>query len=144
MSVWYGKIILLLGLIVTILIRIPHDKVSKKTEVSDDRQDGLERLLLSLMGIGTLVMPLLFIATPILDFANYQFSAIAFILGINFLALNFWMFHRSHADLGANWSVSLQIRNGHRLVDSGIYAKIRHPMYTSIFFVRDCSGVSFV
>ena len=36
---------------------------------------------------------------------------------------------RSHTDLGQNWSESLQIRQGHQLVTSGIYRHIRHPMY---------------
>jgi len=43
------------------------------------------------------------------------------------------LFYRSHADLGRNWSISLQIRNEHRLVTTGIYRLIRHPMYSSFF-----------
>ena len=45
------------------------------------------------------------------------------------------MFFRSHADLGRNWSISLQIRNEHRLVTTGIYRLIRHPMYSSFFLL---------
>jgi len=44
-----------------------------------------------------------------------------------------WLFYRSHADLGLNWSVSLELRKGHELVKRGVYRSIRHPMYASIW-----------
>jgi protein-S-isoprenylcysteine O-methyltransferase Ste14 len=53
--------------------------------------------------------------------------------GIVCLGFSFWLFHRSHADLGTNWSNSLELRENHRLVISGIYKSIRHPMYAAIF-----------
>ena len=44
-----------------------------------------------------------------------------------------WLFYRAHADLGDNWSISLEIRAQHKLVNHGVYERVRHPMYTSIF-----------
>ena len=38
-----------------------------------------------------------------------------------------------HADLGKNWSISLEVRERHALVQTGIYRFIRHPMYSSFF-----------
>ena len=43
------------------------------------------------------------------------------------------IFHLSHKHLARNWSVSLEIRKDHQLVDTGLYRKIRHPMYTSFW-----------
>jgi protein-S-isoprenylcysteine O-methyltransferase Ste14 len=37
----------------------------------------------------------------------------------------------AHADLGLNWSPSLEIREKHELITRGIYGVIRHPMYAS-------------
>ena len=45
------------------------------------------------------------------------------------------MFRRSHVDLGRNWSISLQVREQHALVKTGIYRLIRHPMYSSFFLL---------
>ena len=42
-----------------------------------------------------------------------------------------FVFWRAHADLGLNWSPSLEIREKHELITKGIYAVIRHPMYAS-------------
>ena len=47
------------------------------------------------------------------------------------MSLAVWLFWRSHADLGRNWSPSLQLREGHALVDRGVYRYSRHPMYAS-------------
>ena len=38
---------------------------------------------------------------------------------------------RSHADLGENWFQTLQLREGHQLVTTGVYAYVRHPMYAA-------------
>ena len=43
------------------------------------------------------------------------------------------MFYFSHKHLARNWSVTLEIRKNHELVDNGIYRLIRHPMYTSFW-----------
>ncbi|MCX6047580.1 MAG: isoprenylcysteine carboxylmethyltransferase family protein, partial [Chloroflexi bacterium] len=36
-----------------------------------------------------------------------------------------------HMDLKSNWSPTLEIRQDHTLVTTGIYRYIRHPMYAS-------------
>lgn len=50
-------------------------------------------------------------------------------MGIASLALWTW----THVALGPLWSGQLQLREGHRLVTSGPYSRVRHPMYTAIF-----------
>jgi protein-S-isoprenylcysteine O-methyltransferase Ste14 len=39
---------------------------------------------------------------------------------------------RSHADLGTNWSITLEVREGHQLITQGIYRHVRHPMYCGL------------
>lgn len=141
MNLWFGKLTLLAGLITTIAIRVPHDKRSGTVKVAENRKGKLEILLLVLMGIGTMILPILFIATPLLSFADYPLYPMTFLLGVIFLILNIWLFFRSHDDLGANWSVTLEMREGHQLISSGVYKRIRHPMYTSIFLYAIAQGL---
>jgi protein-S-isoprenylcysteine O-methyltransferase Ste14 len=55
------------------------------------------------------------------------------LVGIIILAMAVWLFWRSHADLGRNWSPSLELREGHELVTEGVYRLVRHPMYASMW-----------
>jgi protein-S-isoprenylcysteine O-methyltransferase Ste14 len=52
----------------------------------------------------------------------------AFACGLASLGLWTW----THLVLGRFWSGQLQLRGNHRLIISGPYARIRHPMYTAI------------
>jgi protein-S-isoprenylcysteine O-methyltransferase Ste14 len=52
-----------------------------------------------------------------------------------------WLFWRSHSDLGQNWSVSLELREGHEMVTRGVYRLIRHPMYAAIWIWALAQGL---
>jgi protein-S-isoprenylcysteine O-methyltransferase Ste14 len=43
------------------------------------------------------------------------------------------LFQVAHRALGAGWSPTLETRTDHVLVRSGIYASIRHPIYSAFF-----------
>ena len=45
------------------------------------------------------------------------------------------LFWRSHVDLGNNWSLTTELRQDHSLITSGVYAHVRHPMYTSLWIM---------
>ncbi|MBI3965362.1 MAG: isoprenylcysteine carboxylmethyltransferase family protein [Chloroflexi bacterium] len=47
------------------------------------------------------------------------------------LTASIFLFWRTHRDLGANWSPTLEIGAQHTLVTRGVYGRIRHPMYAS-------------
>ncbi len=51
---------------------------------------------------------------------------LGFCLGAASLPFLVWVHHT----LGKHWSVSLELREGHRLVTGGPYRWVRHPMYT--------------
>jgi protein-S-isoprenylcysteine O-methyltransferase Ste14 len=44
----------------------------------------------------------------------------------------FWLTHQA---LGQFWSVSLDLKDKHRLVTHGIYHRLRHPMYTGFWLM---------
>jgi protein-S-isoprenylcysteine O-methyltransferase Ste14 len=76
-------------------------------------------------------LPLIYSATNWLDFANYSLPNWAGWLGVILILLALLVFWRSHADLGLNWSPTLEIRTEHKLITNGIFGYIRHPMYAS-------------
>lgn len=53
---------------------------------------------------------------------------VGFVLGL--VSLGFWIW--TQVALGKDWSPQLQLREGHRLVTTGPYAQIRHPLYAAM------------
>jgi len=39
---------------------------------------------------------------------------------------------KAQRDLGGSWSSTIELADSHRFVTSGIYARLRHPIYTSL------------
>lgn len=103
--------------------------------VAQTRREGREALLVRVVWVGMFLLPILAIATPLLDFAAYSLPIVSIVLGLLLAPLGIWLFWRSHADLGRNWSPILQLRKGHKLVAHGVYARIRHPMYLALFVI---------
>ncbi|MEN0002433.1 MAG: protein-S-isoprenylcysteine O-methyltransferase [Pseudomonadota bacterium] len=103
--------------------------------VKSSEVDGRERALLAFVLLGMIFLPLIALATPVLDFARYEPGWIAFVAGVAAGGLGLYLFYRSHVDLGRFWSPTLETRQGHMLVTNGIYGRIRHPMYTAIFLI---------
>jgi protein-S-isoprenylcysteine O-methyltransferase Ste14 len=69
----------------------------------------------------------------VFSFAEYPLHPAPLVAGIACLAAGLWLFYRSHADLGSFWSVTLEVRENHRLISQGVYRRIRHPMYAALF-----------
>ena len=59
------------------------------------------------------------------------------ILGLCGMGLLVWV----HICLGKEWSTKLRLRTDHHLVQTGPYARIRHPMYTALFAIYGSMGI---
>ena len=60
---------------------------------------------------------------------------VLFAVGVVVAAAALIMFRLTHKALGRMWSVSLQLKQDHKLVTSGIYRRLRHPMYTAFWLM---------
>ena len=120
----------LLATCAILALRVPPLLRSRRERV---RVTARERynLLAALYGIGTVVIPAQYVFTDFPQGANYAFVPALGWVGSVVAVIAIWLFYRAHADLGRQWSSTLEIREGHRLVTNGIYARLRHPMYTS-------------
>jgi protein-S-isoprenylcysteine O-methyltransferase Ste14 len=131
MHPWIAKSVVLAATIVLLVIRAPHGQRSRSVKVVRSAMGPLESLLLILAWIGFFV-PLVWIAAPVFEFAEFAPHFERLIVGTLLYVVGLWVFWRSHADLGTNWSTTLQVREAHRLVTHGVYRSIRHPMYTAL------------
>lgn len=124
------KIVYGIGFIMIFIIRLPYFWLARSTRIVVDRRTVRERILLALLSVGVGVLPLVYIFTPWLNSANYQLPSWAGWTGAAIFAVGLWVLWRAHAALGRYWSDSVQLRQGHQLIMSGIYQHIRHPIYT--------------
>lgn len=124
-------VIFFLALVVETVIRVPVNQKRKAEKKIVSQVTGKEKSMLFLLWGGMFVLPVIYAASNWLDFANYTLPAWAGWLGVALITGALFVFWRSHADLGLNWSPTLEIREKHTLITRGIYSVIRHPMYAS-------------
>ena len=119
------------GIIAEMIIRAPISRKQRKEAKSERRVNTQEKTLLGLLFLAMFFVPLFYSATNWFDFANYVLPDWAGWVGMILMLFALFIFWRAHADLGLNWSPSLEIRTEHKLITNGIFNYIRHPMYAS-------------
>jgi len=127
--VWFA------GLVGWYIIRHPFERKAKKVGVSKSLFDRRESGLLAIAVIGLFVIPAIYVLTGYPAALDRPFIPVIAWLGVAATIVALWAFRRSHVDLGRNWSISLEVREQHALVKTGIYRHIRHPMYSSFFLL---------
>ena len=127
------NIVFLVGFVVYIGIRHVYGSRLKSEKSVVRRIDVLEKGLLAVVALGSLLLPVLYLFTPALRFADYRLPVFVPWAGVAVMLVALWLFRRSHADLGRQWSISLEVREDHRLITHGVYRSIRHPMYLAIW-----------
>jgi len=131
MNPWIAKAVILAASIAMVVIRAPHGQRSRGVKILKNRKGTLEVILLTLAWLGFFV-PLVWVVSSVFVFAEYPLHVVPLAVGIVCFVAGLWLFYRAHADLGTNWSVTLHVREQHRLITQGVYRRIRHPMYTSL------------
>ena len=126
-------VVFLIGFVLYVGIRHVFIRRTKANEKAISRSNTVEQVLLFLVFTGNLLLPMLYLFTPWLAFADYALPPFAPWCGTAIMVGALGLFWRSHVDLGLNWSVALEMRKQHELVRHGVYRSIRHPMYASIW-----------
>jgi protein-S-isoprenylcysteine O-methyltransferase Ste14 len=127
--VWFA------GLVGWYIIRHPFERKAKKIGVSRSLFDRRESGLLALALLGLFVFPAVYVLTGFPAVFDRSFIPAVAWLGLAPMIGALWLFRRSHVDLGRNWSISLELREQHALVKTGVFRFIRHPMYSSFFLL---------
>ncbi len=116
-------------------LRHPFERRAKRARVSVDQKKLADRLRMTVSLVGLGLVPGIYAATGAPSFAGYQPSPVLFTLGLVAGAAALIMFRLTHKALGKMWSVSLQLKDDHKLVTSGVYRHLRHPMYTAFWLM---------
>jgi protein-S-isoprenylcysteine O-methyltransferase Ste14 len=130
-----AQAIWLIGVVAWFVVRLPHQIKSRKTPTAQRAGGWRDRLLLSISSTGLGVIPMIYVFTGEPRFADYPFVPLLGVVGAVLMIAALVLFRLTHKHLGRNWSVTLETRKTHTLVDTGIYAHLRHPMYTAFWLL---------
>lgn len=118
-----------LFMVISIVRKIYTGKQRKKAMVFEKKSGG-EIFFLVLNAVG-MIIPLIYVFTSNLDFANYYLPDWVGWLGLVVFIGAIWLLYLSHRDLGRHWTITVGLREDHKLITKGIYKHIRHPMYAA-------------
>ena len=114
----------------TLGIRTYYSRKYKPDQESISKGSLYDRILLGLIGLATL-FPFVYMFTGFPSLGNYQLSENIQFLGLVLYTGVPYFLYRSHQDLAENWNPEVGRNKENSLITSGIYAKVRHPMYST-------------
>ncbi len=126
-----ARIVFLLGIVAWYVIRYPFQRRAKKMGVARSVGGTRDRVLLIIAALAQFLVPGVYGLTAWPSFADYGFYPLEAWAGLLAVVASLVLFRVTHKQLGRNWSVTLEMREQHKLVTDGLYAHVRHPMYSS-------------
>lgn len=135
MTATVAKVLWLVFGVAWFVLRLRPRRHARKTPVRHTERGSREIALLAISFTGLGIVPCLYVATRFPRFADYPFMPVLACLGIALYLAALALFYLTHRDLGRNWSVSLDVRERHTLVTTGVYAVVRHPMYSGFWLM---------
>jgi len=133
MTLDLAKSIFVFALLVWGFLRYRYQHRASKVPVRNTARNLTDSLRIACATIGLGIVPLIYVATGFPRFASYDLIKGFAYAGSLVFALALWLFYLAHQRLGRNFSVSLDIREGHVLISEGVYAVLRHPMYSAFW-----------
>jgi protein-S-isoprenylcysteine O-methyltransferase Ste14 len=114
-------------IVIVVAVILPYLK--KKTETSNSRK---EDVFFQVSGL------ILLIATLIVSFGNLDYPMFSIqspmnIVGAIMFIIGLIISIRAQVNINTNYSWTLEIREGHTLVENGLYNYVRHPIYLGTF-----------
>jgi hypothetical protein len=94
---WVAKASIIVCTFAIIVVLAALHQQRGEVRVVRSRKGSLEIGLLALTSLG-FFLPLAWVATPVLAFADYPLRPVFFVVGILCLALGLWLHYRSHGD----------------------------------------------
>jgi protein-S-isoprenylcysteine O-methyltransferase Ste14 len=139
MSQLVAEWIWFVGGVLWFVVRYPHQRRSRKIRVARSAGGRRDQWLLMSSLTGLAIIPLIYFILGFLvsgpRFADYTFHPVQGWIGLVLMLAALALLYETHRQLGRNWSVTLDTRKKHTLVDTGLYAWVRHPMYSAFWLL---------
>jgi protein-S-isoprenylcysteine O-methyltransferase Ste14 len=139
MPPYIAELIWFLGGVAWFVIRFPHQRRARKVAVARSVGGRHDQILLGFSLTGLCIIPIIYLLIRMVAghavFGDYPLSPLQAWSGVALMLAALALFYATHRQLGRNWSVTLDTRKTHKLVAEGVYARVRHPMYSAFWLL---------
>jgi protein-S-isoprenylcysteine O-methyltransferase Ste14 len=114
---------------------------TRKNAASDEntlkkREEGLASRLAAIFGLVGFIAMILYVVNPNwISIASISFPVWVRWTGVGIALMGFILLQWAQSTLGSNWSDTPRMMEEQRLVTSGPYQWIRHPIYTAFLLI---------
>ena len=130
----FSKIAWAVGVAAWYVLRIPFERKARRMKVTNARhRNARDMTLLTISTLGLGITPGIYALTGWPRFASYPITIVQVVAGVLVFLAALWLFWATHKAIGRYWSVTLEIKEKHELVTTGVYGQVRHPMYSAFF-----------
>lgn len=95
--------------------------------------------------MAVLIVPIISVVVPIAEYLcfSYKMVVLMLITGMIIIIAGFAVAYSANGEIGENWSAAIDKGENQKLVTSGIYGHIRHPLYLSGMLLMTGTAVYF-
>ncbi len=80
--------------------------------------------------------------SPLID-SYYVLNIVLQIVAVVLGGVSVWLVMAAVKELGRQWSLEARLIEGHKLVTTGVYRIVRHPIYTAMLGMLVATGIAF-
>ena len=80
--------------------------------------------------------------SPLID-GQFAINILLQVISIVFAISSVWLAMSAIKELGKQWSLQARLIEGHKLVKTGVYSWVRHPIYTAMLGMLLATGLAF-
>ncbi|OPX65776.1 MAG: Isoprenylcysteine carboxyl methyltransferase (ICMT) family protein [Methanomassiliicoccales archaeon PtaB.Bin134] len=91
-----------------------------------------EFVLFIVVNIAFIILPLAYALSPVFGYLDYHLAQPLSAMGLAGLSIALLIRAKAHLDLGDSFTISPGTNRKRLLITTGIYSRIRHPMYLSM------------
>lgn len=128
-----GAVIWCAGIVAWAALRWIPNRRSRRVRITTTSRTPSERFSMIMSSAGLGIVPAAWVFSGWPSALDHAAHPLLVAVGLALFAVSLRLFRVTHKALGAMWSHSLDLRENHRLVTAGIYARLRHPMYTAFW-----------
>ncbi|MEQ1603509.1 MAG: isoprenylcysteine carboxylmethyltransferase family protein [Pyrinomonadaceae bacterium] len=74
---------------------------------------------------------------------QYVLNIVLQVLAVALAAFSVWFAMSALRELGKQWSLEARLVEGHKLITSGVYQTVRHPIYTAMLGMLIAIGIAY-